>query len=302
MNKKILITGGAGFIGSHLVEAYLAGGYQVTVLDKKIEPPYLKSLPINYYQQDINQAGIEEIFEKERPEIINHHAALINVAESMENPLSYTQTNVLATIKLLELGKKYQISQFIFPSSAAVYGEINKLPIKEDNLCAPDSFYGLDKLLAEYYVKTYKPYFATTIFRYGNVFGPRQIADAEGGVVAIFCQNLAKQLPCRIYGDGQQTRDFVYVKDVALANVAAATKHISGLMHVSTGVMTSINQLYINIANLADNSSLPIYEKTRKGDIKDSVLDNSVIQNILNWRPETTLAKGLSETWEYFLK
>jgi len=300
MSQKVLITGGAGFIGSHLVQAYLEAGFAVVVVDKKAKPEIFSGTEIKYYQQDITVAGVEDIFDIEKPQIVNHHAALINVARSFKDTLSYTSTNVLATIKLLELAKKYQIRQFIFASSVAVYGNTKDLPIKETQPTQPESFYGLDKLLAEYYLSLYKPYFKTMIFRYANVYGPRQTASAEGGVVAIFCQSIAKNKPIFIYGSGEQTRDFVYAGDVAQANILASQQQTEGVMHVSTGTKTSINQLFQKLAKIAGFSQSAIYQVQREGDILDSVLDNSVIKQKLGWQVGTELDTGLCQTYDYF--
>lgn len=300
MTKKILITGGAGFIGSHLVEGYIEAGYDVVVVDKKEKPEYLKNLPITYYQQDIVDTNLETVFEKEKPHIVNHHAALIHVAESLQNPVAYAQTNVLATIKLLELSRKYGVEQFLFASSVAVYGDTKELPIKESSSKTPLSFYGLDKLMAEWYIQLYSQFFTTTIFRYGNVYGSRQTSSAEGGVVAIFCQALSRNLSPKIHGDGTQTRDFIFVKDIANANILATTENVGGILQVSTGKETSVYELYEQILAVSGKNINPEHVAPRAGDIQKSVLDNSLIQQALLWRPAYDLEKGLKETWEYF--
>lgn len=300
MAKKILITGGAGFIGSHLVETYLEAGFTVVVVDKKENPDTFAKLPLKYYQQDIGSPEVEHIFQTEKPDIINHHAALINVTKSLLNPVEYTRTNVLATINLLELAKKYEVEQFIFASSAAVYGLGTDLPIRENSTLKPMSFYGLDKMLCEYYLNLYNQDFITTIFRYANVYGPRQTCSAEGGVVAIFCQSLASNKAVSIFGDGQQTRDFIFVKDIAQANLQAVKQNIKGLMHVSTGTKTTINDLYNLLSCISQTKLKPDYQPERSGDIRNSVLDNSSISQILDWKTKYSLEQGLKLTWEYF--
>lgn len=302
MKRKVLITGGAGFIGSHLVNTYLDGGYEVVVVDKKAKSDHSKSAPVQYYQQDITQPGLDVIFKRENPDIINHHAALIHVPDSFQNPVEYTRTNVLATINLLELAKQYKIQQFIFASSAAVYGNSETQPLTETMPTKPDSFYGLDKLLSEYYIQLYSQYFTTTIFRYANVYGPLQTSSAEGGVVAIFCQALSGGVAPEIYGNGNQIRDFVYVKDVALANLLASQKNVEGLMQVSTNRQTSINALLNLLISFSGQKLDPIYKPKRNGDILHSYLDNSLIKKNLNWEPVYSLKKGLWETWGYYLK
>lgn len=300
MNKKVLITGGAGFIGSHLVKTYLDGRYEVVVVDKKVKSNHSKSALVQYYQQDITQPGLDEIFKREKPDIINHHAALIHVQDSFQNPVEYTQTNVLATINLLELAKQYKIQQFIFASSAAVYGNSETQPLTETMPTKPDSFYGLDKLLSEYYIRLYSKYFTTTIFRYANVYGPLQTSSAEGGVVAIFCQALSRGIVPEIYGNGNQTRDFIYVKDVALANLLSSQKNVEGLMQVSTNRQTSINTLLNLLISFSGKKLDPIYKPKRNGDILHSFLDNAVIKRQLGWEPRYNLENGLQETWDYF--
>jgi len=300
MATKVLITGGAGFIGSHLVQEYLESGFEVLVVDLQAKPKLFDKLPINYYQQDITQVGLEDIIAKEKPELINHHASLINVSESFVKPVTYTTTNVLATIKLLELAKKYQAKQFIFASSAAVYGNATQFPIKETDKTSPESFYGLDKLLAEWYISIYSQFFTTTIFRYANVYGPRQTSNAEGGVVAIFCQKLAEGNRPTIFGNGDQTRDFVYVKDVALANIAASKLNKNLILHVSTGTQISVNELYKSISKIYNIDNKAIYQKARDGDIYDSVMSNERIKKVLSWVPKYSLNIGLTETAAYF--
>jgi len=300
MAIKVLITGGAGFIGSHLVEAYLESGFEVLVVDLKLKPKQFDKLPIKYYQQDISMIGLEDIIAKEKPEIINHHASLINVNESFVKPVAYAETNVLATIKLLELAKKYQAKQFIFASSAAVYGNTTQLPIKETDKTYPESSYGLDKLLAEWYISLYSQFFTTTIFRYANVYGPRQTSNAEGGVVAIFCQKLAEGKRPTIFGSGNQTRDFVYVKDVALANIAANKSNKNLILHVSTGTQISVNELYKSISKIYNIDKKAIYQKARDGDIYDSVMSNERIKKVLSWVPKYSFNIGLTETAAYF--
>jgi UDP-glucose 4-epimerase len=298
---KVLITGGAGFIGSHLTETYLETGYEVIVVDKKKKPDVFKNYPkIIYYQIDICDPNIENIFSKHKPDIVNHHAALINVFDSLKKPTEYTKTNVWGTIRLLELSKKYKVKQFLFASSVAVYGDVKKLPITENQKCQPISFYGLDKLIAEYYINLFQKEFAPTIFRYSNVYGPRQTSSAEGGVVAIFCNSLSENKQISIYGDGNQARDFVYVKDVVRANIMASQKKISGVFHVSTNQKTSINKLYKIIAKNCKSDLKPKFKPARKGDIYESILQNTEIKKSLNWQPKYNLEKGIMETTDYF--
>ncbi|NMB57391.1 SDR family NAD(P)-dependent oxidoreductase [Candidatus Beckwithbacteria bacterium] len=305
---KILITGGAGFIGTHLVNTYLVAGFQVAVLDKKEKKEVKLDLAnIDYFQVDLTEEkAVEKIFAQFKPQIVSHHAALINVATSMQQTLDYENNNVLVTFKLLELCKKYQIKQFIFPSSVAVYGSKLKngktysYPISEEIEGNPESFYGLQKYVCEKIISLYQNNFTTTIFRYANVFGPFQDSGAEGGVVAIFSENLAKNKNSIIYGDGKQTRDFIYVKDVVQANLLATQKNLAGIFNVSSQKEVSVNDLYFLLVKLNSHNMNPQYLSKRPGDIERSLLDNKKIKLNLGWQPLYSLKKGLKETLAYF--
>lgn len=272
------------------------------MLDRVITDNTL-SLPstVKIFQYDITDEAVEEVFQIFKPEVVNHHAASIHVADSFQNPSEYENNNVLGTIKLLELGKKYQIKQFIFPSTAAVYGDTQKFPIQESDPINPQSFYGLNKFIAEQYIKLYSNHFITTIFRYANVYGPRQASSAEGGVVAIFAKSLSdSNSQITINGDGNQTRDFIYVKDIAKANLLAIEKQKTGIFHVSSNYETSINQLYESIQKILKTDKAPQYGPKRDGDIEKSIMDNALIISHLGWKPQFTLDSGLKETVMYF--
>jgi len=284
---RILITGGAGFIGSHITDLYVKKGHQVAVIDSlshgRKENVHKKA---SFFHADITSPQISRIFSKFKPQVVNHHAALVNVSESMKSPTMDGKVNVLGTLNLLENAKKAKVKQFIFASSVAVYGEPKKFPVKENARLRPISFYGISKLISEKYITLYKGDFLTTIFRYGNVYGPRQDSSAEGGVVAIFINNLVRNKDCIIYGDGKQTRDFVSVFDVAQANLLATEKKIGGVFNISTNKETSILDLYKLLKNKIDSKSQLRFAKPRKGDIKNSVLDNKKAKKVLAWRPK----------------
>jgi UDP-glucose 4-epimerase len=298
---KVLVTGGAGFIGSHLVDLLIAEGFTVAVVDDlshgKRENVHPKA---TFFHEEITSPRIERIFSTFKPNVVSHHAALVSVPQSQRYPLKDADTNVVGTLKLLEAGKKSGISQFIFASSVAVYGNTDHLPIKETEPRRPISIYGVSKATAELYVGLYQESFTTTIFRYANVYGPRQDASAEGGVVAIFCEQLKKRQPVTIFGDGKQTRDFVFVGDVARASKQAILKRKGGIFNVSTGQATSINQLYTLLEKGAGSSDKPFHTKARAGDIRQSVLDNHMAQEKLTWQPNLSLQEGLKLAWESF--
>mgnify|MGYP000970672533 CR=1 FL=1 len=299
---RILITGGAGFIGSHVAFEYFKKGYEVAIVDEKEELHLPKDLlgNVTYFQADITSPDIARVFTVFKPQVVNHHAAKINVEESFNKPATYSKTNMFGTVKLLELCNLHSVSQFIFASSVAVYGDTEHLPIKESEGLNPKSLYGLNKYCAEKYIGFLSNRMTTTIFRYANVYGPRQNSSAEGGVVAIFAQKLAVEEPITIYGDGKQTRDFVYVKDVARANVLATEKEARGTIHISTCKETSANDLLAKMVGIAKVKPIVTYKPSREGDIRKSVLDNSKAKRCLSWKPDYSLNQGLQETLNYF--
>jgi UDP-glucose 4-epimerase len=299
---KILLTGGIGFIASHIAQTYLENNHQVFIIDKnpKSKLPACLKGQVKYFHFNLTKSGFEDIIHKMKPDIVNHHAALISVSQSQKHPTKYANNNVLSTYKLLELSQKYQVKQFIFASSVAVYGDTKNLPIKENTPLNPKSFYGLNKLSCEYAIKLFQNKFKTVIFRYSNVYGPRQDSSAEGGVVAIFARNLINQTTSTIYGNGNQTRDFIYVKDVAQANLLAIKNQSSGIFNISSNQETSINNLYQIMQKIAQSNSKANYQEGRLGDIYRSYLDNTKAKNLLKWQPEYSLEKGLKETIDYF--
>lgn len=298
---RILITGGTGFIGSHIVDLLIEKGYQVAVVDNlshgKKENVHKKA---SFFHENINSSRLQRIFSKFKPQIVNHHAALVNINSSMKNPTLDQKVNVLGTINVLQAAKKSKVRKFIFASSVAVYGEAKKFPIKEDDLTSPISFYGISKLIAEKYISLYNSIFPTTIFRYSNVYGPRQDASAEGGVVAIFINNLLKNRDCVIYGDGRQTRDFVFVKDVARANFLAIKSNKGGIFNISTNKETSVLGLYKLLKNKINRQEKLRFKEPRKGNIRKSVLGNKKAKKIFGWEPECSFEEGTERTIKYF--
>lgn len=306
---KILITGGAGFIGSHIVEQYLEKGYELFIIDKKpkshllLQNSKLKTQNLlHYFQLDLNSNNLENLFSKIKPDLINHHAALVSINKSQKNPIKYSQNNVLVTVRLLELAKKFQTQHFIFASSSAVYGDCQNIPISEGEIPKPISLYGNDKLTCEYFINLFAKDLKTTIFRYSNVFGPRQDNSNEGGVVAIFASNFINNKSSFIYGDGSQTRDLIFVKDIAKTNLLVTQKKITGTFNVSTKQEITILDLFNKFNQITGKNLKPIFKSQRQGDIKKSLLDNNLIKKTLNWQTEFTLEKGLEETISYFKK
>lgn len=249
--KKVLVTGGAGFIGSYIADLLLEQGYEVIIIDN-LSNGSIKNLDkeVKFYQEDINSKETEVIIKNEKPDFLIHTAAQINVTKSIQNPVYDANINTLGTIRLLNYVKKYNIKKFIFSSSSAVYGKTEDTGIKENHPIQPISFYGTSKYASELYIKLYNqlhkiPY---TILRYANVFGPRQTIDGEGGVIAIFCNDFLNQRTPIIFGNGEQTRDFIYVKDVAKANLAAIEQGDNETFNIGTNHKTSIKELFLLLA------------------------------------------------------
>lgn len=301
--KKVLITGGAGFIGSHISDLLLEHGYEVIIIDNLSNgsAKYLDK-KVKFYQNDINSKETEDIIKNEKPDFLIHTAAQINVTKSIQNPIHDANINVLGTIRLLDYVKKYNIKKIIFSSSAAVYGITEDTSIKENHPIQPISFYGASKYASELYIKLYSqlhkiPY---TILRYANVFGPRQTSDGEGGVISIFCKSFLNQQTPIIFGNGEQTRDFIYVKDVAKANLAALEQGDNEIFNIGTNHKISINELFYLLAQLTNRDSIPIYQPSREGDIQYSYLNNNKAIDGLKWNPSFYLTKGLQETLLYY--
>jgi UDP-glucose 4-epimerase len=221
---KVMVTGGAGFIGSHVVDMLVSAGYRVSVVDDLSTGRFENINPgVNFYRVKIEGDDFGRVVERERPDAVIHHAAQVDVARSMNEPLKDAGINVLGSVNLLENCRRYRVGKVIYASSAAVYGSPAYLPVDEGHPVAPQSPYGVSKHTVEHYLRIYQEVYGVryTVLRYANVFGPRQDASGEGGVVAIFIDCLLKGKRVKIFGDGRQTRDFVYAGDVACANLAA---------------------------------------------------------------------------------
>jgi UDP-glucose 4-epimerase len=298
---NILVTGGAGFIGSHIVDLLVEQGYQVVVVDDLSTGRRENIHPAAAFEElDIAAAGLVPVFERYLPAAVIHQAAQPSVPRSIEEPLLDTRTNVLGTVNLLECCRRFGARRLVFASSAAVYGEPERIPLPETASTRPLSPYGLAKLTGERYIQLYHQLYGldTVILRYANVYGPRQDAHGEAGVVSIFVNRiLAGEQPV-IHGDGQQTRDFVYVKDIARANVMAVEPDAPlGTYNVGSGVATSVTELFDLVAA---GGTQPRHGPARPGDIRHSVLDSSAIQQALGWRVEISLPEGLAATMAYF--
>lgn len=295
---KLLILGGAGFIGSHLVDALLEQGEEVHVVDD-LSTGKLENLnpAASFYKMDICDSGFGDLICSIRPEVVFHLAAQVSVPRSVHNPYEDARVNVLGTVNLLDACVKAGVKRVVFSSSAAVYGMPQYLPINEAHPLQTISPYGASKAAAEEYLRLYQRMYGINyvILRYANVYGPRQDAEGEGGVVSIFDRRLASRDALTIFGSGEQTRDFIYVKDVVRANLAAATCSPNLTINVSTGEATSINQLAQMMISTANTPVEVIYQPERQGDIQHSVLSPQLAWEVMGWKPNYKLEDGLKD-------
>lgn len=300
--KHILVTGGAGFIGSHLVPRLLHEGYRVTVLDD-LSNGNRAYVPIeaSFLQQDIRDMGaLASLFEKEVFDGVVHFAAQTMVSASIDAPLHDCELNIAVTVSLLELCRKYNVPKVVFASTAAVYGDNSLLPLQEDVTAAPLSFYGLSKYTVERYLDLYHKLYGIeyAVLRFANVYGERQGDSGEGGVVSIFTRRLHQGQALQIFGNGEQTRDFIYAGDVAAAVVAVFHSDIvSDIYNVSTGRETTLLELVALLGQAAKKKPVIEYQDSREGDILRSKLDSSRLQRVSSWYPQTSLLEGLKRTF-----
>ncbi len=302
---KILVTGGAGFIASHIVDRYIAEGHDVAVVDNLVTGKMKNLNPrARFYQLDIRDREIEKVFSRERPDVVNHHAAQIDVRKSIEDPVSDAETNIVGMLHLLQQAVKVGTRRFIFASSGgAMYGEQPEgtPPAGEETPQRPINPYGVAKTTGELYLHYYhlahgSDYIA---LRYANVYGPRQDPFGEGGVVAIFARKLLAGEQPVIYGDGLQTRDFVFVGDVAEAN-ALALKAASGSYNIATAIETDVVELFRSLAKLTGSSLQEVHGPAIPGEQRRSVLNPEKAREYLGWKAQTTLEEGLRRTVAYF--
>ncbi|MFP5111884.1 NAD-dependent epimerase/dehydratase family protein [Bacillaceae bacterium C204] len=301
--SKVIVTGGAGFIGSHIVEELLRNNYNVTVIDNFStgRQENIEHLPIETYNHDITDPSVIKLIVSLCPDYIIHQAAQVSVAASVKDFLFDEKVNIKGSLHIIKAAIESKVKKFVFASSAAVYGNPVSLPVTISHPTQPESPYGLTKLSVENYLKMscelYQlPY---SILRYSNVYGPRQDAKGEGGVVAIFSNQLTENRAPVIYGDGEQTRDFIFVKDVAAANVKALHAKENICVQVSSGTCISINELFETMKEAAGSNLYPIYKQDRPGDIRHSILANEETKAILNWEPSIKLYEGLHETLQF---
>lgn len=302
---KILVTGGAGFIGSHIVDHMIQLGHNISIIDNLSNGrPENVNPSANIFKISLGDNSLKSVFMEVQPEIVIHHAAQVNVSGSIEYPQTDAMTNIVGTISLLEKCQEFKVKKIIYASSAAVYGSPQYNGINEEHNINPESFYGISKHVPEQYIKIFSNLYNLdyTILRYSNVYGPRQYIYGEGGVISTFInQFISGEIPV-IYGNGEQTRDFIYVKDVVNANAAALKQGSRGTFNISTNQETSIYELFFMLCKLLEHSTMPRYLSQKHGDILHSRLDNRRAKDILGWTPQTPIDIGLKATCQYYLK
>ena len=305
MKNKVLVTGGAGFIGSHLVDRLIKEGHKVIVADDlsrgRLENVNEKA---DFEKTDITSKKFPDLIKKNKPDVIFHFAAQSSILKSIKNPSRDILINLLATQYLLDLVKGAKVKKVIFASSAAVYAESKNLPIPEEDTKGPLSLYGVTKLCSEYLLQNYHkihglPY---TSLRFANVYGPRQDMSAEGGVVAIFIDKILKTDQAIIFGDGTQTRDFIYVSDVVEACLLSLKNDVIGEFNIGTAKETSILSLYKKLIKLSNLKVSRKFKKCRFPEAKRNSLSFKKFQNACNWEPKLDLDRGLKRTFDYFKK
>jgi UDP-glucose 4-epimerase len=303
---NILITGGAGFIASHIADAYIAEGHNVVIVDnlsggvlENINPKAV------FYQLDIRSEKLEDVFQKEKIDIVNHHAAQIDVRRSVADPKFDASVNVLGGLNLFESARKHRIKKIIFSSTGgAIYGEQDYFPADEEHPMRPLSPYGITKLCTEKYLFFYKAVYGINhiILRYANVYGPRQNPHGEAGVVAIFCNKMLKGEKPIINGDGKQTRDYTFVGDVVKANLLALKHDRSAIYNVGTSIESDVNKLFYELRNHLNPSCPEQHAPAKAGEQQRSVISFKKIEQELGWHPTVQLDEGLRLTAEYFKK
>jgi UDP-glucose 4-epimerase len=300
---KVLVTGGAGFIGSHVVDTLVGFNYEVVVIDDLSTGSKSNLNPqAKFYETDIRSREVRNIFEQEQFDFVIHHAAQMDVRRSLAEPLFDADVNIFGTLKLIELAKEFKIKRFVHISSAAVYGEPRRLPCNELDPEFPLCQYGVSKHTIEHYLHVYHVNYGIeyTVFRYPNVFGARQNPKGEAGVIAIFTGKMLANEPIEIHGDGSQTRDFVHVDDIAYANyLAVKVSHSSGIYNLGSGIPTSVNDIYTELASLT-NYQLPVtFTSPILGETLHIHMDISKVRRCLGWERALDLHAGLKLTVAY---
>jgi UDP-glucose 4-epimerase len=303
---NILITGGAGFIASHIADAYIEEGHNIVIVDN-LSGGVLENInpKAKFYQLDIRSEKLEDVFQKEKIDIVNHLAAQMDVRRSVDDPKFDASVNVLGGLNLFECARKHRVKKIIFSSTGgAIYGEQDYFPADEEHPMRPLSPYGITKLCTEKYLFFYKAVYGINhvILRYANVYGPRQNPHGEAGVVAIFCNKMIKGEKPLINGDGKQTRDYTYVSDVVKANQLALKHDGSAIYNVGTSIESDVNKLFYELRNHLNPSCPEQHAPAKAGEQQRSVISFKKIERELGWHPTVQFDEGLRLTAEYFKK
>lgn len=300
---KVLVTGGAGFIGSHIVDSLIMQGHEVAIIDN-LSHGFKSNIngQARFYNADIRDRCIHSIFKEFKPEALYHHAAQVKVPSSIDNPINDADINILGTINLLEACRKNGVRKVIYPSSAAIFGNPKYLPVDEKHPLNMISPYGISKHSVEHYLKVYKELFGIsyTVLIYANVYGPRQDSTGEGGVIAIFADRFSHNRAVSVFGNGEQTRDFVYVEDVAAANIEALRGLNDENYNVCTNQGMSISNLLKVFKRLTARDMIIQYEAPREGDIIHSYMSYDKIKEACGWKPQIDIETGIWNTLKYF--
>jgi UDP-glucose 4-epimerase len=306
---RVLVTGGAGFIGSHIVDQCVAAGHEVAIVDNLWEEGGGKTQNLNaqatFYRADVtDEATLSRIFDEVRPEIVSHQAAQHSVAISTKNPRLDARVNVLGLLNVLTNCTRTGTRKIVFASSGATYGTPTYLPINENTPQRPESPYGITKMVTEHYLRYWQEAngLTYTALRYGNVFGPRQDPNGEAGVIAIFAKRFLKHDAVRIDWDGEQQKDYVYVEDVARANLLAIDHGDNDIFCIGTGRGASVNELYRALEKITGYTPEIIHAPKRPGDIYLAYFDCSKAARVLGWQPGATLEEGIAKTVDFFRK
>jgi len=303
---KILVTGGAGFIGSHVVDLMIEAGHDVVVVDNLSTGRQRNLNPkARFYQVDIREPELRYVFEQEKPDVVDHHAAQMNVRRSVTDPLYDADVNIRGSVHLLELCREFHVRKIIYISSGgAVYGEPVYLPCDEEHPVRPLCPYGLTKFAFELYLYIYQQNYGIdyTVFRYPNVYGPRQDPLGEAGVIAIFTGQMLRGQPVTIYGSGEQVRDYVHVHDCALANLLALENGSGRVYNLGSGQGTSVNELFRRLKSITGYTGEPVYAPAKVGETFKIYLNAQRAKEELGWSQTISLDEGLSQTVEYTKK